>query len=94
MVIVHVIVVVVVFVLVIVHVIVVVIVFIMVIVHVIVVVVVFLIALIHDDVFRSVPPPSLAFKMQMCSQRIEIEKNTSKEGERSVKMVHGSEAWW
>ena len=43
---------------------------------------------------RSVPPPSLAFKMQLCSQRIEIEKNTSKEGERSVQIVHGSEAWW
>ena len=32
--------------------------------------------------------------MEMCSQRIEIEKNTSKEGERSVQIVHGSEAWW
>ena len=30
--------------------------------------------------------------MQMCSQRIEIEKNTSMEGERSVQIVHGSEA--
>ena len=26
----------------------------------------------------------------MCSKRIEIEKNTSKEGERSVQIVHGS----
>ena len=34
---------------------------------------------------------SLAFKMQM--QKIEIEKNISKEGERSVQIVHGSDVW-
>ena len=49
---------------------------------------------IKDDVLLiSSTTKSLAFKMQMCSQRIEIERNTSKEGERSVQIVHGSEAW-
>ena len=26
--------------------------------------------------------------------KVEIEKNTSTESERSVQIVHGSEAWW
>ena len=48
----------------------------------------------HDDVLLINFTTKRHIQNANVSQRIEIEKNTSMEGERSVQIVHGSEAWW
>ena len=48
----------------------------------------------HDDVLLISSTTKPRVQIVNVSQRIEIEKNTSMKGERSVQIVHGSEAWW
>ena len=52
------------------------------------------IGLMQDDVLLINFTTKPRIQNANVSQRIEIEKNTSKEGEGSVQIVHGSEAWW
>ena len=53
------------------------------------------IGLMHDDVLLINFTTKTRIQTDAnVSQRIEIEKNFSMEGERSVQIVHGSEAWW
>ena len=46
----------------------------------------------HDDALLISFTTKPRIQNANVSQRMEIEKNTSKEGERSVQIVHGSEA--
>ena len=48
----------------------------------------------HDDVLLINFTTEPRIQNANVFQRIEIEKNTSKEGERSVQIEHGIEAWW
>ena len=47
----------------------------------------------HDDVLLINFTTKPHIQNANVSQRIEIEKNTKMEGERSVQIVHGNEAW-
>ena len=48
----------------------------------------------HDDFLLINFTTKTRIQNANVSQRIAIEKNTSMESERSVQIVHGSEAWW
>ena len=45
--------------------------------------------LMHDDVLLINSPPSLTFKIQMCSQRTGIEKNISMKCGQSAQKLNG-----
>ena len=48
----------------------------------------------HDDVLLIIFTTKPRIQNANVFPKDKIEKNTSKEGERSVQIVHGSEAWW